>query len=312
MVRIRGANEIILGLIDFFRVAKPLLDTKPGTVSRDVLIDGISTQVARCYEELGAIANKQSFRNSIGNDLDLLGQNFGAVRQRGAKSTGPSILTFTSLNADIPINAGDIITANNGSTFTVINSFNISPVFANTFRAIASRFRADLDFVGITDEFAVEILVQAVSPGVAGNISKYALSRTSIPNISNVTNVFPFGGGRDTEDDPTFRNRVLSIFSGANTGTALGYRNAALADVSVIDAVVIEPGDDLMRRDGTQVFEAENGDITIISEGTGGKVDVYIFGTRIQEIVDSFIVLETLNGRLDLYDSPDTKFEEIE
>jgi len=295
MVRIRSANEIILSLIDFFRVAQPLLDTKPGTVSRDVIIDGPATQYARLYEELGAITNKQSFRNSIGTDLDLLAQNFGAVRQRGAKATGPSILTFTSLFADIPINAGDIITANNGSTFTVINSFNVSPVFANTFRATAARFRSDLEFVGITDEFAVEILVEASSSGIAGNISKFALSRTNIANISNVTNVFPFGGGRDTEDDPTFRNRVLSIFSGANTGTALGYRNAALADASVIDAVVIEPGDDLMRRDGTQVFVAEDGTITITSEGTGGKVDVFIFGTRIQEVIDSFIFRDLSN-----------------
>ena len=61
MVRIRTANEIILSLIDFFRVAQPLLDTKPGTVSRDVIIDGPATQYARLYEELGAITNKQSF-----------------------------------------------------------------------------------------------------------------------------------------------------------------------------------------------------------------------------------------------------------
>lgn len=295
MVRIRTSNEIILSLIDFFRVAQPQLDTKPGSVSRDIVIDGPATQLARVYEELGAITNKQSFRNSIGSDLDLLAQNFGAVRQRGAKATGPALLTFTSLDADIPINAGDIITAKNGATFTVINSFNVSPVFINTFRATASRYRTDLDFVGITDEYAVEVLTEAASSGVSGNISKYSLNRTSIPNISNVTNVFPFGGGRDTEDDAAFRNRVLSIFSGANTGTALGYRNAAMSDVSVIDAVVIEPGDELMTRDGTQVYVAEDGTKTITSEGTGGKVDVYIFGTRIQEVTDSYIYRDLSN-----------------
>ena len=295
MVRIKSSSEVILSLIDFFRIAQPLLDTKSGSVSRDIIIDGPATQFSRLYEELGAIANKQSFRNSIGLDLDLLAQNFGAVRQRGAKSTGPTLLTFTSLEADIPINAGDIITAKNGATFTVINSFNVSPVFANTFRAVASRFRTDVDFVGITDEFAVEVLAEASSSGASGNISKYSINRTTIPNISNVTNVFPFGGGRDTEDDATFRNRVLSIFSGANTGTALGYRNAALSDTSVIDAIVIEPGDELMTRDGTQVYVAEDGTKTITSEGTGGKIDVYIFGTRIQEVVNSYIYKDLSN-----------------
>lgn len=295
MTTIRNFNEIIFGLLDWFKNAQPALDTKPGTVSRDLFIEGPAAQIARLYEELNKISNLQSLRLAIGSDLDKLAQNFGAVRQRGAKSTGPALLTFNSLDADIPINKGETINARNGATFIVTNSLVVSQALASKYQAVASRYRADLDFVGITDRYAVEVLTEATAAGTQGNISKYSLTSTAIGGVNNVINVSAFGGGRGAEDDASFRSRVLAIFSGANTGTALGYRNAAMADPSVIDAIVIEPGDSLMTRDGTQVSVASDGSRTILSEGTGGKVDVLIFGSRLQEASDSFVYRDLSN-----------------
>lgn len=295
MAQIRNPNEIIISILEFLRTAQPLLDTKPGTVARDLAVDSIATQIARLYEELAGISNLQSLRLSSGSDLDRIAQNFGAVRQRGSRASGPVLLTFSSLDTDIALNQGDRVVANNGVSFQIQNSQTISPVFETAYRATAAKFRSDLDLVGITDSFAVEVLVEATTPGNSGNVSKYTVTKTNIPNINNVTNVFPFSGGRETEDDATFRNRVFSIFSGANTGTALGYQNAALSDPSVIDVIVVEPGNPLMTRDGTQVFISEDGARTIISDGTGGKVDIYILGTRLQEVIDSFIFRDLSN-----------------
>jgi len=295
MANIRTPNEIIISILEFLRKAQPLLDTKPGTVARDLAVDSIATQIGRLYEELAGISNLQSLRLSSGSDLDRVAQNFGAVRQRGSRSSGPVLLTFSSLDADIALNQGDRVIANNGVSFQLQNSQTISPVFETAYRATASKFRSDLDFVGITDSFAVEVLVEATTTGIGGNVSKYAVTKTNIPNINNVTNVYPFSGGRETEDDSTFRNRIFSIFSGANTGTALGYQNAALADASVLDVIVVEPGNSLMTRDGTQVVIAEDGTRTIIADGTGGKVDIYILGTRLQEVVDSYIFRDLSN-----------------
>jgi hypothetical protein len=295
MVHIRTTQDIILSLIDFLRTAQPLLDTKPGTASRDVFIDGPSSQMAKLYEELRGISNLQSLRLTIGSDLDRVARNFGAVRETGSKSTGPALLTFADLTTDIAINIGDTITAKNGTSFSVLNSLVISPVEANNYRAFASKYQADLDFLGITDTYAAEVLVEADTTGIQGNISKYSLVSTTILNVNNVTNVFAFGGGLDVEDDDTFRNRVLAIFGGANTGTELGYKNTALSDNSVIDALVVVPGDSLMTRDGTQVSVASDGTRTITSEGTGGKVDIIVFGTRIQEVTDSYIYVDLSN-----------------
>src|SRR5688572_28287292 len=100
MTRIRSTNELILSSIDFFRVAQPLMDTKPGTVARDLVIDGPSAQLSRLYDELNRVSALQSLRLAIGADLDRLAQNYGAVRKRGSKSTGPALLTFKTLDAD--------------------------------------------------------------------------------------------------------------------------------------------------------------------------------------------------------------------
>jgi hypothetical protein len=295
MSRIRSQNEIILSLLDFYRVAQPNLDIKPGTVSRDLFVDGMATQISRLYEELSRVSTLQSLRLALGSDLDRLASNFAASRRRGSKSSGPALLTFNELTSDIAINKGDIVSARNGATFVVTTGIVVSPVFANSFKAIASQYRADLDLLGITDTYAVEVTVEATAPGTQGNVSKYSLSSTEISGVNNVVNVSPFGGGRAAEDDASFRSRVLAIFSGANTGTALGYKNAVLEDPAVLDAVVIEPGDTLMTRDGTQVSVAEDGTKTIVSEGSGGKVDIYIFGSRLQETIDSFIYRDLSN-----------------
>lgn len=295
MARIRTSSEIIRSYLDFYRTAQPALDTKPGTVTRDVLIDGPSDQISRLYDELNSVSNLQSLRQSFGTDLDNWAQNIGATRRRGAKSTVPALLLFDNVDADIAINKGDLIFAKNGSSFAILNSIVITSTRESQYRSLVAKYQGDLDFLGFTEPYAIEIVVEATAPGEQGNISKYNLSNTSISGITNVTNVFPAGGGRPAETDSVFKNRIISIFSGSNTGTSLGYENTVRTDPSVIDAIVIPPGDSLMTRDGTQISIAEDGTRTIVSDGTGGKVDIIAYGIRLQETIDSYIYRDKSN-----------------
>lgn len=295
MARIRTSSEIIRSYLDFYRVAQPALDTKPGSVTRDVLVDGPSDQLARLYDEMGRVSNLQSLRLSFGTDLDNWAQNIGATRNRGAKATVPALLLFDNIDADIAVNKGDLIYAKNGTSFAVLNSLVISSVQENQYRSTVNRYKADLDFLGYNEQYAIEVVIEATTTGDQGNISKYGLSKTNIPGILKVTNVFPASGGRPAETDSVFKNRILSIFSGSNTGTALGYESTVKTDPSVVDAIVVPPGDSLMTRDGTQVSVAEDGTRTIISEGTGGKVDIYTYGIRLQENTDSYIYRDKSN-----------------
>ena len=173
MTNIRSQNEIILSLLDFLRVAQPTLDTKAGTVSRDLIIDAPAAQLSRVYDELNRYSSLQSLRLAIGSDLDNLAQNYGARRNSGNKSTGSALLTFNILNSDIGIPQGSIITAKNGATFVTTNSLTITTTLITSYQAKVAQFKSDLDFVGITDQYAVEVLTIATASGTQGNISKY-------------------------------------------------------------------------------------------------------------------------------------------
>lgn len=295
MVRVRTANDIILSILDFYRTAQPNLDLKPGQVARDILVDGPAVQVARLYEELLRVQDAQSLFMSLGSELDAVASNFGASRKQGSRASGIALLTFNAIESDIPITKGGIVIASNGSSFTINTSLTVGAANKNTYRATAQKYKGALDFVGINDEYAVEVSVDCTSTGSGGNISRYSLTSTSIPGVSHVTNPTSFAGGSPAESDSAFKRRILGIFSGANTGTETGYRNVVLADPDVVDALVVGPGNTLMTRDGTQVYVAEDGTRTIISEGTGGKVDIYVYGFRLSEILDSFIYYDKSN-----------------
>jgi len=296
MVTIRSTNDIILSLIDFFNTAQPNLDLKPGTVARDLIVDAPASQIALLYDELGKISNLQSLRLVSGSDLDKLAQNYGVTRKVATKSSGTALLTFSSIPAIIAINVNSLITSTSGSTFVVLNGTSVDPANANFYKSIATKYQSALSFLNITDQYAVEVSVQATTAGSAGNVSQYSLNQTAIAGVSNVTNTFPFTGGVDQENDATFRNRVLAVFSGSNIGTALGYKNLVESNSAVEDAVVIGPGNPLMTRDGTQVVKNSDGSYTIISEGTGGKVDILLLGSILTQFTDTYIYIDQSNN----------------
>jgi len=295
MVTIRNANEIIASLIDFFRLVQPDLDTKPGTVARDLFVDAPAAQLSLLYDELSGVSDKQSLRLVTGTDLDKLARNFGLSRKQPTPSLGVALLTFSSINAPINIDKGDIILATNGLSFTVTVGVAVNPSASNFYKSLATKYANQLSFVGITDPYAVEVTVSCTSPGAIGNIGQYGLSSTTISGVSNVTNINAFQGGTDQESDALFRNRILSSFSGSSVGTTLGYLNTALSTTGVIDAAVIGPGNPLMTRDGT-VTEKINGVLTIVQEGSGGKVDVVVLGNNEVQTSDTFVYTDKSNS----------------
>lgn len=94
MVYLRSVNEIIANLQDFFKLAVPNADTKPGTIIRDLMIEGPAAALSLLYDELGGVSGKQSLRLSIGSDLDKLANNFGLVRKSGHGRHGRRAINF--------------------------------------------------------------------------------------------------------------------------------------------------------------------------------------------------------------------------
>lgn len=296
MVAIKSVNEIIQSLIDYFKLAQPKLDTKPGTVARDLVVDSVGNQLGLLYEELSGVSDTQSYRLVSGSDLDKLAKNFGITRKSATPASGISLITFSSISAPININKGDLVIGSNGISYAVQNGVSVVPSLSNYYKSVASKYANDLSYIGISDEFAIEITVQATSPGSVGRINKYGINRTNIAGASNATNIYAFQGGSDAESDAVFRDRILSAFNGSSNGTALGYKNTAVATSGVLDAFVVEPGDPLMTRDGSIVSTSSDGTKTVISEGSGGKVDVVILGSSLTENIDTYIYQDKSNN----------------
>lgn len=302
MVAFRSLEEISLNMLDFLRVVQPDLDTKPGQVARDLFVDAPATEISKLYIELRNIANLQAISSATGNELNLLARNFGLVRGSGSPASGVVVFTTNTLDTDIFIAAGTQVSARNGVVYSTISDASFEASKVNVYRGNGIRLRSDLDLAGIDDEFALEVAVEASTFGSAANIGKFGIISQSVPGVSAVTNVQSFTGGSNVEGDDAFRARVLGVFAGSNTGTALGYANAILTDPSIVDVITVEPGDPLMTRDGTDVQINDDGDRVIIQAGTGGKVDIYIQGSRLEEVSESYIFRDQ-SGQNDATDS---------
>lgn len=299
MATTRGFSEIVNSMIERLKVSQPNLDTKPGTVSRDLFIDLPADQIAKFYSLLNIISSKQSLATSSGQDLDLLASNFGIGRTTGSPSSGYIVLCINTLNYDIPIPTGTIVTARNGFTYKVLGNYSLSVSNKGRLSSNANRLRKSLNIAGISSNYAIEIPVECTRVGEAGNISSMQIVSIDLEaNGITVTNLSSFSGGTSREQDDSFRSRILSVFSGANIGTSTSYRNAAISVTGVQDAIVVEPGSSLMLRDGTEVISTTDNSKRIINSGTGGKVDLYVLGQRTSQVSETYIYTD-LSGKND-------------
>jgi phage-related baseplate assembly protein len=288
-------------MVDRLRLTQVNLDTKQGTVARDLFIDIQADELDRLYRTTSVVSEKQSPETAVGRDLDRWARNYGIIRRGGSPSNGINVFTTNDISTDIPIPPGTIGTARNGASFSSIGSFIMSVAEKNKYAATANRLRGALDAAGISDQFAIEVPFVATRAGTSGNIAPLQIIGSNLEDSLRITNLTSYNGGSNTESDAAFRSRVFAIFSGANTGTSSGYRNAALSVPGVLDALVVEPGNTLMLRDGTETIEINDGSFRILNSGTGGKVDVYILGNQLEEIVESFLYTD-LSGRGDASD----------
>jgi len=279
-------------MIERLRIVQPGLDTKPGSVSRDLFIDLQADELEKLYNLISIVSDKQSFSTAVGSDLDKLARNFGFSRKRGATSSGTVIFSINSLEIDYEIEEGTIVSTRSGVSFRTIGNYTMLRSQRNIYSANASRIQKQLSVAGSASGFAIEIPVEAINPGSSGNIGSYQIVRQSAPFTFSVTNISAISGGSDVESDSEFRRRFLSSFSGSTIGTSTGYLNSVLSVDEILDALVVEPGSALMLRDGTEIIEGDLNSRRISKSGSGGKVDVYVLGKKLREVSESFIFFD--------------------
>ena len=214
----------------------------------------------------------------------------------GSRASGIVIFSIDNLDTELTIPDGTAVLSKDGNIFFTVGTYVILSSDRSRLEANAFRLRDGLSTAGITDPFAIEVPVQAKNVGSSGNLSSFQITESNSEFNFNVTNITSFSGGLDLESDGSFRSRIVSVFSGANIGTSAGYKNAANGVTGVIDSLVVEPGNSLMLRDGSEVLELDNKSYKIVNSGTGGKVDIYVLGTQLEEVTESFIFNDYTDG----------------
>ena len=171
MALFRSFSEIVNLMIERLKLVQPNLDTKPGTVSRDLFIDIQADQLEKVYRVISLVSSKQSLASAVGKDLDNLARNFSLERRSGSSSGGMVFFTTNSIISDISIPDGTMVTARNGATYKTVGSYTLTSSERSKFSSNANKYRGALNLAGINDIYAIEIPVQGRSAGVSGNIA---------------------------------------------------------------------------------------------------------------------------------------------
>jgi hypothetical protein len=322
----RTQNDIITTYSTELLATDAGIDTKPGTVMRDV-IDPVSEEQARVYivqdflaralsvsalqdfddangdgvsDPIDESPKKKSLQMAlyltsadevqriIDDQFDKLAANVNVIRLPAQSATG-SVIFYTQ-NApirDMQVTEGGQV-ASTGNVDQGIPS-QIYRILETKILPYADR---DAYYNPQTQRYELEINVEAISPGAVGNTDSYTIK--TINNGADagflVENPNPVEFGTDVETNHDLAARIqLALF--ADTGTEGGYAKTTVGVPGVRGVRVEKAGDPLMFRDYDDIRQ----------EHIGGKVDIYVQGKKIKQITDQ-IAFSFGSGTGDLTD----------
>jgi hypothetical protein len=307
----RTQNDIITTYSTELMATDAGIDTKPGTVMRDV-VDPVSEEQARVYIVQDFLARAlsvsalQDFDDANGDGVsdpvdespkkkslqlalyltsadevqriiddqfDKLAANVNVIRLPAQSATGAVV--FYTQNApirDMEITEGGQV-ASTGNIDQGIPS-QIYRILETKILPYADR---DAYYNPQTQRYELEVSVEATSPGAAGNTDSYTIKTINGGADSGflVENSNPIQFGTDVESNHDLAARIqLAMF--ADTGTEGGYAKTAIGVPGVHGVRIEKAGDPLMFRDYDEIRK----------EHIGGKVDIYVQGKKIKQVTD--------------------------
>ena len=284
----------------------PEVDIKPGSITRDTVIDPFSTEAERLrfiinflqaaqsfatllpIDDPGftgtsipvsqspyKIALKQAFflqsdsdvQNMIDNCFDQLAAQRGTTRLPGQRARGEVNCYMT----ERPTTTRSIVIgqefSGGGVSFRATSSAQLSTAgFGTTFNPITGRY-------------SVRVFIQADQPGEAGNLAPGQINViiSGPPNVKVVNDGRTFGG-HDVETNRDLAARATGILSAVDSGTRRGYTQNSIDVPGVRQSYTVEAGNPLMLRD----INPDTG------KHKGGKVDLWLRGESLATVTDSF------------------------
>lgn len=307
----RTQNDIVLTYSRELLANNSGIDTKPGTVIRD-LIDPVSEEQARVYviqdflqrslsisallefddanddgvsDPVSSSVSKRALQVALNiTDPDdvqtLIDAQFDGmasnvnVRRRGAQGSTGSVIFYTDTAPirDMSVNEGGIV-----STLGDLDA----GIPAQSYRVQATQIlelaNKDDYYNSITRRYELEVQVESTDTGEDTNTNSYTIKtiQSGADNGFLVENVSPISFGRDIESNHDLASRILLAFF-TDTGTEGGYARTAIGVQGVQNVRVEKAGDDLMRRDWDDVR----------MKHIGGKVDIYVQGSDVEQVTD--------------------------
>jgi hypothetical protein len=203
----------------------------------------------------------------IDSAFESYASNFGVTRKAGVSARGEvTFFTSTRPQTTVSIPIGTQVSGG-GQTFSVTQNVSI-PV-----GQLASYYDPVSGF------YKVNAPIRSVEVGTQTNLGAGQINKilSNVGSKIRVTNSASTFGGQEGESNLSLTTRVQNRLSSVDSGTKQGYQQSAANTPGVIKSGVVAAGDPLMQRDLDQT-------------GThrGGKVDVWVQGTNLTTVTDSF------------------------
>src|SRR6185437_13430089 len=170
---------------------------------------------------------------SIGSDVDTFVGDFGLTRLPAVAATGT--VTFSRYTASI----SSVITPYFTATGTVnpngvqVLTADLSQSFGVTTDVNLATWNAGMGGYFLpANTTSIDVPVQAITPGSAGNIQPGAISliTVAVPGVDFVTNSTVFSNGTDGESDASLKER-FTIFVATRAEATLAAVKAAITSV---------------------------------------------------------------------------------
>jgi len=239
--------------------------------------DGISDPLSQNVEKLRladalGFTDEVSFQIFINQQFDKLASNYNLVRKGAQISRGTVTLFTSTVNSDILISDGTILTApsdpdtgRSSITFRIVGTYIIEAESKEYY------YNSSLK------RYEVTVDIEATSAGSVGNVpaGTITVGNGLNPNLQ-LTNNAPTDFGVNRESNRDLANRIKLGIISYDSGTEGGYTKDSLEVPGVSEVRVEKVGDPLMMRD---FYSTTN-------EHVGGKVDIYIKDNRSAQTVD--------------------------
>ena len=307
----RTQNDIILTVSQELLVSNTGIDTKPGTVVRDI-VDPITEEMARLYviqdflSRSLSVSSLQDFDDANGDGIsdpvdtslqkkalqialnivqssdvqsiidaqfDKLASNVNVIRKGATAATGTVV--FYVVNPpirDMSVIAGSIVSSP-GNLDQGILSQNYTILTSK----MMTMDNAQQFYNSALNRYELSCDVQANTAGTAGNTDSYTITNISsgVDSDFQVENPNPIEFGEDRESNYNLATRIeLALFT--DTGTAGGYMKTVVGISGVHDVRIEKAMDPLMIRDYDPIRQTH----------VGGKVDIYVQGSREIQVND--------------------------